>query len=801
MAETPENNAAAGSNRENERMTSPLHEDFGKSQSADEAQGDAGHDPSSSSSSSSSSSDEERIVLSSSDESSISSLDEDERIATRIIPPLHKHHSSSHSMSQEEALCLYQDRSKYRTDHSLIRKQSKNADRRKRVRFATHAKNDKVWSFVKASPKYPDFLKDDLWWSKSELEDCYDEELKFLETYQRLYKSTLRNAFLSCKDEEIDEKTVALCFHSMLQCSDVRGLEREVVPQLKHYKKKHRRAVMAAIETSHNLHDPKEWEFIRDQSVAFSRPCRLVMTKLGEFDQLSAWPESAEMPPPITPSRGNRRPLRRTYSYSSSDNETTPENRRGLLRRDNSAKRLGDLDGQDRNQIRGNRKPLLIDDDDLSLKGMDESPRRNSWTLSLPDDLLANSNEMTGNGAESDSNLSLQGNPRRRLRRSVQRHDSTDSGDLTVTEDRRPQFRKQLSARAMQQNHHSDEQPSQPIQQNADSGDEEEDAPDPSSLVRSNRTFRRQFRRRQAQDSSTAEDRRSLLQKQDSAKGMPKDGEARFSAPKRQTSDSSNESNRWGESPSSVSSNTPSRKIARNRTPRRHLKRNPKNLDAYLAPGDNDHEKVTSLVQSESSLSSHESGPPQRINLPERRRSNSIESQSSQDTAPQSILSSEKRQGQWQIEVEKPTTFRRVSSADSLSSLDSAPRPVRRSRETRRRPTQSRAANGDDIGDNLDAHSEKSQSSNESKNSRRSENQAPILPRSDSMRSLASHGMSDAAPRAPIRRTPENNAEVPSRGVMQTNSSRSTNSDSAPKIARRAASPVKEPLSMEVKAS
>jgi hypothetical protein len=194
--------------------------------------------------------------------------------------PMSGRYSSSEPMTQVEILCIHERRSRKQGRISSLKAGSNSPAPKKSLRFATIAENNQVWGFVKECPEIPVFLKADLWWTKVELESCNDDKLELLAGYENLYKSTLRAAFLSCKDEKTDEGTVALCFLSMLTCSSVRGLEAKVVPQLRHYKKKHRRAVLAAIEAcakkvkSRSI--DQEREFVRERSLLFSRPCRLV---------------------------------------------------------------------------------------------------------------------------------------------------------------------------------------------------------------------------------------------------------------------------------------------------------------------------------------------------------------------------------------------------------------------------------------------------------------------------------------------------------------------------------------------
>ena len=204
---------------------------------------------------------------------------------------------------------------------------------KKKLRFATNSQTNQVWALQKQIEPIPDSLKKVLWWTKQELEDFYDSELEdTLLEVEASYKTALRTAYLSCKDPTTTESTVALCFAHMLDCQQARGLEAEVLPQLKHYKKKHRRAVLNACrassrkleettitamewsfrsdssesegnedEGSWDSHEEKLqedtpavvyhedcWNEIRQESLKYSKPCRWVATKMGEYDHYAA---------------------------------------------------------------------------------------------------------------------------------------------------------------------------------------------------------------------------------------------------------------------------------------------------------------------------------------------------------------------------------------------------------------------------------------------------------------------------------------------------------------------------------
>jgi hypothetical protein len=209
---------------------------------------------------------------------------------------------------------------------------------KKLLRFATSSEDDEVWCFVQEYETEPSSSREQLWWSKNELEDCYDDGLDILASYERRYKQSLRTAYLSCKSEETTDETVDMCFRTMLSCTNARGLESEVLPRLKHYRKKHRRAVLAASDAV----SYSGCEFIREQSIKFSRACRLVATKMGQFDKFAAsnpWSESstdqgvALLPPPPLCIEGD---LRHLLLSQDSGDLMQPEDRRMLLRQDSA---------------------------------------------------------------------------------------------------------------------------------------------------------------------------------------------------------------------------------------------------------------------------------------------------------------------------------------------------------------------------------------------------------------------------------------------------------------------------------
>lgn len=258
------------------------------------------------------------------------------------------HHSSSQPISQHEVIGFHQRMAKSSRQSSMRNLEVETEDKvvtkpKKVLKFATNPENDQVWVMIHTFDKIPTDLKSQLWWKKGELEKCYDTELELLHNFEQIYKQTLRMAYLSCKGKT--SGGIALCLNSMMRCADVRGLEREVAPQLKHYIKKHRNGVIMAEaeasrkEKSQDEEDFDKTEFIRQQSKQFSRTSLLLSIKMGEFDNISAYPEGKRIPPPLMKEGSNRRAQ---LQRQDSSDALAPEDRRQYLRRENSFKNLAD---------------------------------------------------------------------------------------------------------------------------------------------------------------------------------------------------------------------------------------------------------------------------------------------------------------------------------------------------------------------------------------------------------------------------------------------------------------------------
>uniref|UniRef100_A0A7S3DNF0 Uncharacterized protein n=1 Tax=Entomoneis paludosa TaxID=265537 RepID=A0A7S3DNF0_9STRA len=216
---------------------------------------------------------------------------------------------------------------------------------KKSLRFATNPVDDQVWSFVRTVKKMPKNQKSTLWWAKSELEDCYDDGMEDMCDFEKDYKCLLKSAFVSCKSEGATLESVFMCFGAMVKYSEIRGLETEVLPQLSHVRRKHRRAVLSTYsEERCNASNDDLSASLRQESLKHSNCSTLFATKMGEFDAYilkSRWTDGANMhsanPPPPPPASLDdcRKPIRQD-----SADLVQPEDRRQLLRRDDSAPKL-----------------------------------------------------------------------------------------------------------------------------------------------------------------------------------------------------------------------------------------------------------------------------------------------------------------------------------------------------------------------------------------------------------------------------------------------------------------------------
>jgi hypothetical protein len=161
----------------------------------------------------------------------------------------------------------------------------------KTVRFATNAVSDKVWCLMRTFEKIPESYRRELWWNEEDLDRRCDHDSEIATLVEDDYKTILRAAYKSSKEEGATVETIDMCFVTMQVCSIARGLEVEVFdPFMRDYKKLHRRAVMKKQEQIRKegfCQLDTELNAIREQSIKFSRPQGLVARKIAEFDSLA----------------------------------------------------------------------------------------------------------------------------------------------------------------------------------------------------------------------------------------------------------------------------------------------------------------------------------------------------------------------------------------------------------------------------------------------------------------------------------------------------------------------------------
>lgn len=229
---------------------------------------------------------------------------------------------------------------------------------KKSVKFATHAQSNKVWALVKQVEKDSYYQGVDgkalLWWPPQQGAEETQNDLLQPDIEER-YAEILRIAFESakaCSNAKIEKALdrVDLNLESFSLCSEARGLETQVYPILIDYKIRHIRAVLKAQELireddgddeddSNNADDDQkennvindrrrrnrrrsssrrriyamdelDLELLRQKSREYSRPSRLMATKLAQLDSLVVTPGTG-LPKSSQKSAGDRYKKRR----------------------------------------------------------------------------------------------------------------------------------------------------------------------------------------------------------------------------------------------------------------------------------------------------------------------------------------------------------------------------------------------------------------------------------------------------------------------------------------------------------
>lgn len=134
-------------------------------------------------------------------------------------------------------------------------------------------------------------LLSSLFWTRDELYETFQDEKKNLADAEVAYREALQTAYQQSSEATSSDASIDLNLHKTSLGSEVRGLELEVFPSVKRLTQTHRRAVLLLqdklrTESDCDLRDTFCWELLRTASRRYSRPSRLVATKLGKNDSL-----------------------------------------------------------------------------------------------------------------------------------------------------------------------------------------------------------------------------------------------------------------------------------------------------------------------------------------------------------------------------------------------------------------------------------------------------------------------------------------------------------------------------------
>ena len=197
--------------------------------------------------------------------------------------------------SQHELLssCAHiSKRDKMRTRSCIKRENDKGP--KKSVRFATRKSKDrgKVHCSVKVFEKEDQALLDSLFWTQDELYETFDDERANVEQVEPIYSETLRAVYAQSSNASTSDVDIHVNFEDMALCSQARGLEHEILPLVRNFTKKHRRAVLLVQEKLRDADEDMEGdrclELLRKASRKYSRPSRLVAMRMGEFDSVDS---------------------------------------------------------------------------------------------------------------------------------------------------------------------------------------------------------------------------------------------------------------------------------------------------------------------------------------------------------------------------------------------------------------------------------------------------------------------------------------------------------------------------------
>ncbi|KAL7570501.1 hypothetical protein ACA910_004281 [Epithemia clementina (nom. ined.)] len=159
---------------------------------------------------------------------------------------------------------------------------------KKSVRFATNATTGEINPFILEYTRAPSELRDQLWWSSEEFNDRYEQDLETMALVQDCYRTALRLAYGSIQRASC--YNVNLSFQAVMVCSNARGMESQVMPEIANYVKGHCQAVLGVQEMARAANKDFCWnesnmKVFRLLSLKYSRRSQLVAAKMGEFDR------------------------------------------------------------------------------------------------------------------------------------------------------------------------------------------------------------------------------------------------------------------------------------------------------------------------------------------------------------------------------------------------------------------------------------------------------------------------------------------------------------------------------------
>ena len=177
----------------------------------------------------------------------------------------------------------------------------------KSVSFDLNKSTNSVHCSIQTFRQEHDVPREELWWSKNELQKLHLQEMVRVTKFQGLYRKLLKRACKSVKSRlrdcaeyqrastlQDERESIQLCFWTFSKCQELRGLEHVVYPNIKALVRQHRRAVLSAQKVSRRV------DWICSHSQEWSHSNRLLYTKMGEYDHLLAQSRWSEQSSPIS---------------------------------------------------------------------------------------------------------------------------------------------------------------------------------------------------------------------------------------------------------------------------------------------------------------------------------------------------------------------------------------------------------------------------------------------------------------------------------------------------------------------